>query len=121
MTQTVLAAASQISIVPTLVAGATPDAVNGNAFANNGRQQLWVKNGDSGSHTMTVVAYPISGTSPEGLTVTNLAVVIAAGTEIMIGPFPPSVFNNSAAQVSLTWDASTSMKVQVFQTSSNPN
>jgi hypothetical protein len=120
MSATLLPSATQIVLAGSVLAGTTPDAVNGNLFQNNGRQQLWVKNGDSGSHTMTILAYP-QGNSPEGLVVTNPAVVLAAGTEQMVGPFPPSIFNNASSQVGLTWDASTSMNIQVIQATDNPN
>lgn len=99
--------------------GATPDAVNGNDFGNNGRQMIAVFNGDGSPHTLTIQTYP-KGDAPGGLTVGDKAIVIAAGTRRLIGPFPPSIYGDATNKVQLDWTASTSMKVKVLDFAANP-
>ncbi len=117
--RTPLAIPTSVVITGAVLAGATPDAANGNDFGNNGRQFLWVKNGDSGSHNLTIKTYP-KGDAPGGLDFSDEVIAIAAGVEKLVGPFPPSIFNDAANRVQLDWSASTSMKVQVVEFASDP-
>ena len=73
-------------LVQTLVAA----AADGNMFTNSGRLRLVVKNSHgSASRTLT---FPTPATTG-GLDVENPSVVIAAGDTVLIGPFPPLLFN----------------------------
>lgn len=99
--------------------GAAPDATNGNALPNNGRQMLVYKNADSGSHTVTIKAYP-NGGAPDGLTVSDKVVTIAAGATEIIGPFPPSIYNDAANNVYLDYSSAVSQTQQAFTFSANP-
>lgn len=118
MARTVLAITS---VVDTGVAftGAAPDATNGNAMPNNGRQFLLYKNGDASSHTVTINAYP-KGDTPNGLTVSDLVVTVAAGATKLIGPFPPSIFNNSSNQVEIDFSSATSQLQTAYEFVSDP-
>lgn len=74
------------------------DNVNNNNFNNNGRLLLEVKNTSGGSLNLTVVlaSTTLPDTQPgASLTYTGSGVVyaIAAGADILLGPFPPQIYN----------------------------
>lgn len=123
MTAVALPAPTPITDLGVLGTDTVPSAA-GNTFQNNGKQFLKVKN-SSGSLDLilTVDAFPTGcqAAVPDGLTVTDRAVTIAKGTEKMIGPFPPSIYNNASGAVSFTTDSQTDMLVSVLELTSNPN
>jgi hypothetical protein len=67
--------------------------VDGNAFLNRGKTFLHVKNASAGAVTATLVT-PVT---VSGRAVADDAVSIPAGGERMIGPFNPSLYNNTGA------------------------
>ena len=90
-------------------------AAGGDTFANDGseKQFLHVKNGDASDHTVTVTP-DISSKDVRGygtLTRANVAVVVTAGEERFIGPFPTPAFETPA----ITYDDVTSMTIAVLK------
>ena len=81
--------------------------VDGHSIPNNGRMFHHVKNGGGSDITVTV---DTPGTV-DGLAIGNLAVVVTAGEERMIGPFPPGVYNQSTGKIHVTYSAVTSVTV----------
>jgi hypothetical protein len=97
----------QAGLVPALAAASG----GGDTFEPGDHVFLHVKNADSGPHTVTIVT-----TATEfGQPVADLAVVVAAGTERLIGPLIDAEFNDPSAGVgSITYSAVTSVTVGVF-------
>ncbi|MFE2046633.1 hypothetical protein ACFXAZ_38130 [Streptomyces sp. NPDC059477] len=71
---------------------------------------LLVKNGDSGSHTVTLVT---PGTV-NGLAIADRAISVAAGAEVGI-PVTNDYRNPSTGRAAITYDAVTSMTVAVIR------
>lgn len=88
----------------------TAAAGGGDVFPNDGNTKLYVKNGSGGSLTVTVATPGLPG----GLTLTPVAVAVAAGVEKILGPFPGQYFNNASGQVALTYSGVTSLTVLPF-------
>lgn len=70
----------------------TPDAVDGAMFTNDGRVVLSARNTGAGAHVVTIQ----TPAKVAGLDVADLQVTVPAGATILIGPFPTSVFNQTA-------------------------
>ena len=83
----------------------------GDTFVNNGSTFIYVKNGDTADHTVTVVG---EGKCSFGY-LHDLAVVVPTGSEKMIGPFLPARFNTAQGKVVLSYDAVTSMTIAVLK------
>ena len=86
-------------------------AGGGDAFANTGHEMLVITNGDASSHSVTAHFQK----SPDGLTVTDRAVAVAAGKTMIIGPFPTDLYNDTNNLVQLSYTAVTSVKVAVVK------
>ena len=85
----------------------------GDDFANDGDVFLHVKNGGAGSVTVNINSVPANA-SVQGIgtiPVPDPAIAVANGTEKLIGPFPPSRFNNSTGKVSVSYSGVTSVTV----------
>src|SRR4051812_29207661 len=102
-----------LAVATPTIAGATftpaSAAGGGDVFPNNGKTFLYVKNGDSGSHTVTITPQNTLGA---GYTISPIAVAVGAGAEKLIGPFDPQYFNNSSGQAVVTYDGVTSVTVK---------
>lgn len=81
-------AVSRLGLEPAYVAA----EADGNSFNNTGREMLHVKNGA----TDVVVTVQVPRTV-DGQAVTARTVTVPATEERMIGPFPPSIFNQGGA------------------------
>lgn len=87
-------------------------AASGDKFRPDERTMLHVVNGDSSSHTITIVT---PGTV-NGLAIADLVVTVPNGASRMIGPFPAGTFAASAdGLASITWSATTSMTWAVLR------
>ena len=97
--------------------GLTPAYAAGSAtetylIPNNGRVFLHVKKTGAGDCTVTV---PTPGTV-DSLAVTDYtATVVATTGDKMIGPFPPSAYNNAAGQISVTFSEVTDLTFAVIR------
>ncbi len=90
---------------------------DGNRFKNSGREFVLVVNG--GGANPVVVTIPTPQTI-SGLTIQDPTVSVAIGAEKIIGPFPPSIYNNPAGgtdpnEVYLEYDQVTLVTVSVFR------
>lgn len=80
------------------------DATNNNNFANNGRVLLEVKNSGASTYTLTVVlpSTALPDTQPgANVSFTGSGVVysLVAGADVLLGPFPPAIYNQSDGTV----------------------
>src|SRR5690349_16183510 len=102
-------------------AGVTPDATNGNTFADPpgpNNVVLVVKNADASSHNVivraggngvTAAGGANPGTAFEPATQGDLTVAVAAGTTQVIPLIKTARFTQADGSLSLDWSASTSM------------
>jgi hypothetical protein len=93
------------------IAAAAVDQPNGNSFANTGLEKVIVVNGSGGSLTVTV-AIPANQRSLNGLATTKTYTVASAKTAIL-GPFDPSIFNQTTGVVNIDWSTGTSVTCSV--------
>jgi hypothetical protein len=73
-------------------------AVGGDTFLNDGKTLLLFHN-TGASCTVTVTPQKTIG----GLTITPVAKAVVTGTDVVIGPFDPSIFNTAAGAAVLTY------------------
>jgi hypothetical protein len=83
----------------------------GNNFLNDGMVFLHVKNGDVASKTVTLTTPNLV----EGIAIADPTVVIPAGEDRMIGPFPTGPFNDSSGKANVTYSAVTSVTVALVR------
>ena len=83
------------------------DATNGNAFPWTGSELLVIENGDTGEHTASVAV----AATPDGNPVDPKAIVVAAGSTVVAGPFPQLYRQSADGMVYVDWDADTSVTV----------
>lgn len=86
-------------------------AGGGDTFSNDGRTYFHILNGGGGSVTVTFVTTSVV----DGNAVADTAVVVGAGAEMMIGPFPPATYNNDSGLVSVTYSGVTSVTVAAIR------
>jgi hypothetical protein len=92
-------------IIPTLTAA----AAGGDSFINDGKTILHVKNGHTGSITVTVDSLKACDQGFDH----NIVITLAAGATIQIGPFPTSRFNDPGNKVVVTYSLVTALTVGV--------
>jgi len=85
--------------------------VDGNKIANDGRILLHVKNGGASPITVTVQT---PGTV-DGLSVSDMTIVVTNAEERFIGPFPPGIYNQSDGSVYVDYSAVTSVTVAALR------
>jgi hypothetical protein len=91
--------------------GAVAAAGGGDSFANTGVEFFYAKNASGGSITIT---FDSPNTCTFELTANaahDLAVVLAAGEERIMGPFPPGRFNDGNNLVQITYSGVTTLTV----------
>ena len=97
-------------IVPTY--GAAQAAGSGsNQFVNDGRTFIHIKNGGGAPITATFV----TPGNVAGLAIADVVVTVANGTERMVGPFEPGLFNQADGTVHVDWSGVTSVTVGVLR------
>ena len=74
------------------------DTANTYQSPNDGAVILHIINAGGSDDTVTIVANKTIG----GLAVADQTVVVTAGEERFIGPFPPDIYNNSDGEVEWT-------------------
>lgn len=116
-----------LAVIPLTIDGVTPadavipDSVNGNDFPNNGKQFLSVENNsDDTALVLTLQTYP-KGTTPGGLTVSDKVINMPFGTKKLIGPFPPSLYNDATNRVQFNCNVSADIVVKVLQLTADPS
>jgi hypothetical protein len=101
------------------VVGAQPvshAAAAGDSFDNNGRVMLRVNNG--GGAPSTVTFDDPNSTALPGAVAFNpdAAVTVTNGQVRVIGPFPPSRFNDANGRVQIAWSVTTSVTWEAYAT-----
>lgn len=91
---------TRTGVAPTANAVAASDT-----FANDGRTILIVENGSGGELTVTLVT---QGTV-DGAAIADKTVTVANGATKAIGPFPPTVYNDSDGDVTVQYNATSSV------------
>lgn len=96
----------------------TAAAEAGDAFANDGKTFLRVKNAHaSAARTVTITSQLPAGAVPQGTAKTDLTVSVTATQERWIGPFDPAAFNDSNGRVVVTYDDEADVTVGAFKLS----
>lgn len=99
-TQTVTAG----GLAPSLQAA----SAGGDTYSPSATTMLYIKNGDSAQHTVTVH----TTFSAYGQPISNVAINVPAGGEIMCGPFDPGMVADPATTLAtVTYDAVTNMSI----------
>ncbi len=93
------------------VSGTAVNAVDGNAFINNGRRMVRLQNTDSSARTVTV---QIPGTV-EGQAIPDRTYNVPATTGDVLIPPLPGIYNQADGKVYLDFDAATGLKVTVLE------
>lgn len=89
-----------------------PATSGGDTFKPGDDVVLMVKNGDASTHTPTVA---VPGNTKYGQANPDVAVAVAAGAEMAIGPFPQDLADPADGLVHVTWDAVTSVTVALVR------
>lgn len=104
-----------LSVEQVVISGLAPTQnsadAGGDDFLNNGNIILRVENGSGVSINVTIT----SPASVQGLAVEDPVIAVAAGAAKFIGPFPPSLFNDSTGKVAVDYSAATSVTVEVLE------
>ena len=88
------------------------DQLNGMAFLNTGREFVHCKNLNAAPRNLTA----LTPGSVDALAVADLVATIPADNgDKMIGPFPPSVYNQSDGKVYLDFSAGADMTIAVIR------
>jgi hypothetical protein len=98
---------SQSGLSPTYSSAAS----GGETFPNDGKTFFHVKNGDTTSKTVTIVA---QNKCNQGF-LHDLEVTVAASGEKIIGPFQVERFTNDAGVAKVTYSAVTSVTVAALK------
>lgn len=83
-------------------------AGGGDTFQPEDRTELRVKNGGGSPITVTVV---VPGNTRYGIAEPDIPVVVAAGAEFAIGPFPADLRDPATGTASVTYSGTTSVTV----------
>lgn len=103
MSQIVTQTVTLAGLAPSLQACSSSDT-----YAPSATTFLYVKNGDTVQHTVTVH----TTASLYGQPISNVAIPVPAGSEIMAGPFDPGmVASPETTLATVTYDAVTSMSI----------
>lgn len=88
--------------------------VDGHSYPNSGKEFFHVKTGGTGA-TVTVQT---PGTV-DGNAIADKSYVLGTNTERMIGPFPPSVYNQADGSVYIDFSSVTTVTIGAFRNSSS--
>lgn len=108
-------AISRAGVTVTLAAA----TVGGDALTNTGKEYLEVLNSDSSSTTLTL--HFNSTSTVDGQTATNRTVAVAASARKLIGPFPPSEYNDASGLVQITYSSVTALTIGAFKLTPETN
>ncbi len=104
----VLAASTAVSRAGVGIVGAAVGVSD--TFANSGKQFLLITNGNALSTVVTVVTQA----TIDGLAITDLTVTIPTATTKLIGPFPPSTYNDASGYVTVSCSITTTVTILVL-------
>jgi len=83
----------------------------GDKWANSGQEFIAVINSGGSAVTVTLNF----AATLDGQSATNRTVSVPAGKTMFIGPFPQSLYNDSAGNAEIDYSAVTSVKVSAFK------
>jgi len=93
---------SSADLTPAALTLATA-ASDGDTFVNDGRTVLQIRNAHgSASRTVTVDSVALSNFGTD----VNMAYVVPANSTVIVGPFPPTRFNNGQGRVAVSYSDS---------------
>lgn len=111
-----LPAATAITRTGVTVSGNLATAAStADKFANTGKQMLAIKNGDASPKTLTLITNKSESDQGGALTVQDPTISVVNGTTMLIGPFVPSLYNDSSGYLNYTLSDATSVTVTVLQ------
>jgi hypothetical protein len=88
---------------------------DGSYFVNDGRVIIAVKNTDSGTPVVTFETPNLV----DGLAIADLTLTMAAGNVTpdhkLIGPFPPSIYNDAQGRVEVEFSAVTNLSIAAIR------
>lgn len=87
-------------------------AAGGDAFDNSGVEFVYLKN--EHATVARTVTFDVQGTV-DGQAITDKAINVPALSGILVGPFPPEIYNNSSGQVAMTYSTEADLKVKVLR------
>ena len=89
-------------------------AGGGDTFDNTGQEFIHVINGSGGDITVTITATQTAASNPAYglLTKSNSVVVVTAGEERMIGPFPMGAYGSAPV---ISYSGVTSLTIAILQ------
>ena len=96
-------------------------AESGDKWTNNGNQQVLIKNGSGSSVTVTITTQVTSFESPQfgNATKANVTLAVAAGKTAILGPYNVNAYNDANGQCNISYSATTSIEVGVFEIQKN--
>src|SRR5689334_14270500 len=87
-------------------------AAGGDSFLNEGKTYFRVANGHATvARTVTIASQLSAGAIPQGAASANVAVVVPALGEKLIGPFDPAAFNDANGRVVVTYSTEADLTV----------
>ena len=97
-------------LTPSYTAAQAPGS-GSNAFQNEGKTCIHIKNGSGSSMTATFQ----TAATLNDLAVADLVITVGAGAEKLVGPFEPGIFNQSDGKVYVDWSLETSVTAAVLR------
>ena len=89
-------------------------AGGGDSFVNDGSQLAYFFNGSGGIITITEVLGV--GGQVDGITPTARTFTVPVTTgQVIVGPFPPSLYNDANGRMNFTYSGVTSLKVAILK------
>lgn len=98
---------SRDGLTPTYTSATT----DGHSVVNDGRVFIHVKNNGASPITVTVQ----TPGAVDGLAIADRQVTVSNGSEKMIGPFLPNVYNQSDGSIWINYSATTSVTVAALR------
>jgi hypothetical protein len=110
-------AATPLTVLDISRAGAlkalTAANTDGHTIANTGKEFIEVANGAGAPITVTI-AWGTGGTI-DGVTPTARTITVTNATSKLIGPFPPSLYNDANGNVTITFSSVTTITCQALR------
>lgn len=114
MTATALTVTTTAAAGTVLPAMGAVDASNGNSFTNTGREFIEVTNASGGALTISFITQGVYTVGVTTYPIADLNVSLANATTKGYGPFDMVLFNDTNANVQVTWSTATSVTARVI-------
>lgn len=86
-------------------------SAGGDSYAPTSTTILFVKNGDSSQHTVTIHTTAVAYGQP----ISNIAVPVPAGAEMLLGPYEPGEVQQPDGTATITYDAVTNLTIAALE------